>query len=475
MTDMLENQNGGENTPSECGCSCECCANGECETATQNETAEAVEAAETAEVTEAAEQPEEAAAEAAEHQETAAEEPAEAEASADEETKEPQPETAAAAAEEPKKKSRMWIIAAVLVAVAVLVFGGIKLAETNDTVASIFGIETEPLSGKQPVMTIGDYEVSRDEYLYYILVGKEQVEYYYPGLFDSTPELFDSLKESVETSLKSAAAIEAWAKDLDAELTEDEIAEVDSYIDQVRQSYASDIEYVEALSEAHLTEELYRKLMLEQSLASKVSQAALADEEFSTVTDDELHEYARENEIIGAKHILLLTSGDETNDAAVLARAQALLDRINGGEDFDTLMNENTEDPGIDTYPDGYTFGPDTMVEEFDTAARALEVGEVSELVKSSYGYHIIKRVEPDYESLKDSLLSDRITSTLEEYAEKLKVKYVRGYDEITLDDCVAASGGTTADDTATDDATADGTTDTADTTDGTDTTASQG
>ena len=469
MTDMLDNQQNDESSAPECGCGC--CQQSECDSAAAAESVEEVSESaapeDTAAQTESA--PEQTEFEAEEQADADDQATADQPAAASDSDKPVQPaEDTAAPAVETKSKSRTPLIIAIVLVVVALVLGGIWLVRTNDAVANALGISTDPLDGKHAVMTLGSYEVSRDEYLYYMLSGYEQIEAYYPGVLASNTEMFDMLKESIESSLKQSAAVECWAKDLGVELDESEIAEVDDYIASVRASYTNDEEYEAALSAAHLTEDLYRQLLLEQDLSSKVSQAALDDAEFSEVSDDDVREYAEENEIIGAKHILLLTSGDEENDAKVLARAQDLLDRINAGEDFDTLMNENTEDPGIESYPDGYTFGPDSMVDEFDSAARALEIGEVSEIVQTSYGYHIIKRIEPDYDSLKSSVVSDRITTTLEDYAEKLKVKYARGYDEITLEDCIAAGGGTTEGDATTDDTATNGT-------DSAGTTASQG
>lgn len=58
-------------------------------------------------------------------------------------------------------------------------------------------------------------------------------------------------------------------------------------------------------------------------------------------------------------------------------------------------MNANSEDTGLAANPDGYAFTTGEMVQEFEDATRALEPGQISGLVESSYGYHIILRLEP--------------------------------------------------------------------------------
>ena len=74
------------------------------------------------------------------------------------------------------------------------------------------------------------------------------------------------------------------------------------------------------------------------------------------------------------------------------ARAEGILERALAGEDFDELVATYSED-GMP--PEGYTFVVGAMVIEFCEATRALEIGEISGLVQTQFGFHIIKRVEP--------------------------------------------------------------------------------
>jgi len=90
----------------------------------------------------------------------------------------------------------------------------------------------------------------------------------------------------------------------------------------------------------------------------------------------------------------------EDTFAAVLEKAEELLERALAGEDFDTLIQTYGEDPGMITYPDGYTFVRGDMVPEFESATIELEIGEISGLVISDFGIHIIKRTEPDPENI---------------------------------------------------------------------------
>jgi len=77
---------------------------------------------------------------------------------------------------------------------------------------------------------------------------------------------------------------------------------------------------------------------------------------------------------------------------------QDILDRALSGEDFMALRQAYCQDHGQP--PEGYTFVTGTMVESFYEATKYLEIGEISGLVPSNFGYHIIKRTEPTPENV---------------------------------------------------------------------------
>lgn len=104
---------------------------------------------------------------------------------------------------------------------------------------------------------------------------------------------------------------------------------------------------------------------------------------------DVLAAYAQENDYLCAKHILV---GDTETANAVLDGLKAVptLDQ------FNALLTVFGTDPGMTANPDGYLFSAGEMVEEFEAGTRALEFGAYStEPVQSTYGYHIIWRLDP--------------------------------------------------------------------------------
>lgn len=96
-----------------------------------------------------------------------------------------------------------------------------------------------------------------------------------------------------------------------------------------------------------------------------------------------------------AKHILIMDNGDGKG----LTKAEEILKELKKNpEKFDELMAQYSEDPGSKAQPEGYLFKAGDMVPEFYEGALALEVGEISDPVKTSYGYHIILKVA-DYKN----------------------------------------------------------------------------
>jgi len=98
-------------------------------------------------------------------------------------------------------------------------------------------------------------------------------------------------------------------------------------------------------------------------------------------------------EQVRASHILLKTAGKD--DAAVKAKAEDILKQAKSGADFAELAKKYSEDEAsAKNGGDLDYFGRGRMVPEFDQAVFAMEPGQISDLVKTQYGYHIIKLID---------------------------------------------------------------------------------
>ena len=94
---------------------------------------------------------------------------------------------------------------------------------------------------------------------------------------------------------------------------------------------------------------------------------------------------------------------------------------------FKAKMNELSEDPGKENYPDGYVFKPGAMVAEFENAVLSLEDYEISDVVETSYGYHVIMRLPltadgvVEFNSNTGEPRTARMLAANQEYGDKLQ------------------------------------------------------
>lgn len=147
------------------------------------------------------------------------------------------------------------------------------------------------------------------------------------------------------------------------------------------------------------------------------------------------------------KHILIKNADnadEDKKDRDYKALAQEVLDKVNAGEDFEALMKEYNEDPGMDSKPDGYIVGEtfeNVYDEAFQKAAAALKKeGDVSGLVEGTYGIHIIKRykdVSTDVvplEDVKDDIKNLIMSEKKDEMYDQLMEQWKSELDVVTYD-----------------------------------------
>ena len=97
-------------------------------------------------------------------------------------------------------------------------------------------------------------------------------------------------------------------------------------------------------------------------------------------------------------------------------------------------MLANSEDTGLADNPNGYAFTSGKMVEEFETATRALEPGQISDIVESSYGYHIILRLDPATAEPVRLMWSDaQLQSMMDQWVEEAEVTTTETYDNLDV------------------------------------------
>ncbi len=207
---------------------------------------------------------------------------------------------------------------------------------------------------------------------------------------DMTPE---SYRENIINSLAEQYLIQKAENEYNIEVTDDDIEKAwkDAY-----SNYDSEDAFIQQIELFGYTEDTY-KSQLESSLKQEKLEDAVTD---VNITDDDIVEYLNENldtynDARRSENLLLKVDSDATDDekAEVKAKAEEILEKINSGEmSFEDAVSEYSEDTG--SKDDKGDVGWDKLtsfVDEYQTALSKLSKGEVSGVVESSYGYHIIK------------------------------------------------------------------------------------
>lgn len=283
------------------------------------------------------------------------------------------------------------------------------------------------------VMVVGGNRVSYDEYRYFYMNLRDSHES--KGETDYSAKI----KSEIEDTLKLKYAKVNLAKEKDVKLSEENLTAVDNMEQYYIDSYGSEEQFTTAIAENYLTSSLFRSMLEFQGL-DEILRDYMCDEYTGEILSDDktVEQYIKDN-FIHATHILI--RADEGDDLAVnkqLAREAQL--RASAGEDFDALIAQYNEDPAMsDGDTTGYYFVEGQLIQEFEDAAKALAIGEISDVVLSENGYHIIKRLPLDddyinehFEELRDIYKAKMYNDLVEKLASETEVRYLDYYDTLT-------------------------------------------
>jgi peptidyl-prolyl cis-trans isomerase C len=178
-------------------------------------------------------------------------------------------------------------------------------------------------------------------------------------------------------------------------------AEIDTQIKQMRAQFPTEDEFKKALAARNLTLDQFKKdtrvdLMISRMMEAEVKTAAAATDADARQFYDKNPEKFRQGEAVRASHILIMANekADDATKKQARAKIDAILKRVRAGEDFAKLAQANSQDGSAQQGGDLNFFNRGQMVPAFDQAAFALKPGEVSDVVTTQFGYHIIKVTE---------------------------------------------------------------------------------
>lgn len=283
---------------------------------------------------------------------------------------------------------------------------------------------------------------------YYENATKEFAKFYFLWYYGKT---IDELDEATQTQLIDNTAlnmlvdyqvIRDYMGDKDV-ITDDQRKEIDNAIESfLNPPSGSETELTNIIKQIGTTKEtmttFFDFMYYQQAFREKINAE-------TPVTEDQIKTYyeAHEAEYIAPDTInlshILMGSPELTDEDR--AAAQAVLDEINAGGDFAALAKEHSLDTGskesggeLGDVPKG------EMVEPFETAGFALKNGEVSGIVESEFGFHIIKAngdlvpehqqtLEEATEAVTQAIQNENLVNLIDELRGKIKITYDKGVD----------------------------------------------
>lgn len=336
-------------------------------------------------------------------------------------------------------------------------------------------------SPDEVVMTVDGVGVTWGEYFYLVYANVQQMMNYFNTMamyYGIAANWSDPMGEgseytyasyvpkSIENSLISQMAIKGNAKKNNVELSQENLdaiaAQLQSDIVYMCGEGATEEDFNKYLENMFLPRAVYDNInkinyLYQQAFEEKFGLSS------ELVSDEDAENYLKENGYMAADHILLATidlSTRQTLEESVVnekkAQAEDIVAQLSEIKDKDELLkkfkelkDQYTEDTGAAYYPDGYIFTTGKMVPEFEETAKTLTEYELSGIVETSYGYHIMLGMPLDPDGVieiteqgtemtaRKMYANNEYAKELDAYASNIKVEYVDGFELPALTDYI--------------------------------------
>ena len=275
----------------------------------------------------------------------------------------------------------------------------------------------ETYDADKVMLTVDGIDVTWGELFYWYAYGVSNLTQYYGAITDwkakcaadETKTNEEYIRDTALENIKQYCAVESQAKEKGVTLTDEDKASIESTWKQNVQNYGGGDEaaFVAQLKQAYLTKDLYEHFNELNFLYTHMAES-LYGADGEKLSQDEILTEAGKLGYVRAKNLLISTQDDSGNTLTgdALTAKKTLADKLDAElkgitdqtaleKRFDELVAQYGGDTGTQYYPDGYTFipGQGTMDTTFESAVTSTQEHQVSGVVETSYGYHIILRL----------------------------------------------------------------------------------
>ncbi|MEE9554929.1 MAG: peptidylprolyl isomerase [candidate division Zixibacteria bacterium] len=240
----------------------------------------------------------------------------------------------------------------------------------------------------------------------------------------------DSLRsEFLDRMIEDKVLLVEARRDTTIEVTTKEVEEaLNSQIKAIKGQFPSEDAFLEQLRTEGLTltglreqyrDEIHKQLLKEKLIQSKIARILVSTGDVKNFYKENIDDLPEKPAGINLSHILIsIQPGDSTVDS-LYNYAQLIRGKLSGGEDFALLAKNYSDDPSGENGGDLGWFARGEMVPEFESAAFGLQLGQVSEVVRSKFGFHIIKATGRKGDRIRASHILIQLLPSDEDMADK--------------------------------------------------------
>lgn len=281
-------------------------------------------------------------------------------------------------------------------------------------------------------------------------ITQKEVDRYTASLKGSKPDIFKkenkdeliAIEKQIVDYIIENRVLKDYGDTNKISVTEEEI---ENELKVIKEPHKDDFQ--EYLKKNYMDEDFLKVLLKDQMLSAKIFDSVTSD---ITVADDEVKKYYEENkeslfktpEQIEVSHILVKFGENDTmrkTKEAALEKIKVAQEKLNDGSSFEDIARRYSEDENTNTKGGALGYFPRGMlVPEFEEIAFNLKIDEISDIVETAYGFHIIKVTDKKPETitpfteietqLKDYLVKEKKGKAWEAFKsdllQKAEVKY---------------------------------------------------